>query len=143
MFFLRFRQKKQRSLQAVQKQYLLRQVLAQTRMSTGSLKSCVSNIQQFFQPSDLHHFWVSHSSKAIFCKFWKYMFMIASFSYCSFNCNFPIQIHVILILARRLPQEQAEAPVGKNALVRPKQAEEIPKRSCCSEKQPPSPSSAY
>ena len=43
-------------------------------------------------------------------------------------------IQIVLCLARRLPQEQAESPTGNRTLVRPKQAEEHPKRSCCSEK---------
>lgn len=46
-------------------------------------------------------------------------------------------------LSRRLPQEQAELSVGKNTIVYPKHAEEHPKRSCCSERQPSSPTSEY
>lgn len=37
-------------------------------------------------------------------------------------------------ISRRLPQEQAEPHSANRALVRPRQAEEQPKRSCCSEK---------
>lgn len=37
-------------------------------------------------------------------------------------------------LSRRLPQEQAEPPSGNRTLVRPKQAEEQPNKSCCSQK---------
>lgn len=39
-------------------------------------------------------------------------------------------------LSHRLPQEKADSPTGRQTLVRPKPAEEHPKRSCCSEKQP-------
>lgn len=47
-------------------------------------------------------------------------------------------------LSRRLPQEPSETPFVRNALVRPKPAEEHPKRSCCAERgPPPSPTSNY
>lgn len=49
-------------------------------------------------------------------------------------CTSSHLMQIISCLARRLPQEQAEPHSGTRTLLRPRQAEEQPKRSCCSEK---------
>lgn len=41
---------------------------------------------------------------------------------------------IVFFVARKLPQEQADPPSGRSTLVRPKQADEVSNKTCCSQK---------